>query len=315
MRKGTAALTDDPLEALWFGDDDLLGLNPKAARSVAAAAAQAVGLKPFPAVAQHVLELLENPDVAMPELRVAIEQDAALASRLLRVVNSAAYRRGPAARSIDDAVVRLGLQQVKGIVAGITAFGMFPTEHPLADDVRVHCAGVAALVGVIGREWRGARGAGDLFLLGLLHDIGKLASLQVGEFPYGEVEDPQTFQTPDRLPVWERGQAGYDHGALGATVLHGWDFDDRLVKVVAWHHEPGRAYAEGAEVGLSVALLRVADALEYHLRGRRELDAGFVENLARHGDCSYAGLSADVLLAAGPKLVAAREEVLATLIE
>ncbi|MGF1465921.1 MAG: HDOD domain-containing protein [Sandaracinaceae bacterium] len=306
-------LTEDPVEAEWFGGRGDLRLRPDAVRSVAAAAAQAVGVKVFPAVARHVMSLLADERCTIRSLRVAIEQDPGLAGRLLRVANCAAYTRGTACRSIDDAVLRLGYRQVRGIVAGITAFGMFPTACPVGHAVRAHSAGVAAILGVLGRAWR-TGDAGDLFLVGLLHDLGKLAGLQVGEFPYNDLEDDD-LRAPDRVHVWERARAGYDHAALGAAVLHGWRFDSVVVRTVAAHHDPGLAYAEDGGVGLGVALLRLAEAIEYQLHRGPELDADFLDEVGRSGECSYAGFSREVLYGMWPRLAACHHELQAALID
>ena len=299
------------VEASWFGDD-LLAVEGRAAQSGAAAAAQAVGLKVFPAVAQHVMGLLADPHATIGDLRGPIEQDAALASRLLRVANSVAYSRGRPVASIDDAVLRLGHAQVRAIVAGISAFGMFPAEGEVAERLRAHGAGVAAVVGVLGRTWRQEH-VGDLFLCGLLHDLGKLAALQVGEVSYADLPR-RVLETPDCVHRIERARTGYDHAALGATVLAGWRFDRDVVKTVAWHHRPGRAYAEGGDIGVSVALLRLADQIDYRLRTQPELDQAYLDELTQRGEASYCDLSRDVIEAVWPKLRQAHAEMQAALI-
>lgn len=313
MPQSAARVTDDPLESEWFAEDGVLGLNPRAARSVAAAAAQAVGLKTFPAVAQHVLGLVSDPDVAIGDLRGAIEQDAALAGRLLRVANCSAYTRTSRCKSIDDAVLRLGTNRVKNLVAGIAAFGMFPAESAFATEVRAHSAGVAAVVAQLGRHWRDGY-SGDLFLLGLLHDLGKLASLQVGDLPYPELTDEERAQ-PDRVHRWEQERVGYDHAALGATVLHGWRFDHALIEAVAWHHEPGRAMQAPGDVGLAVALLRLADGIDYALRDGPTPDREVIGALARSGAADYAGFDAPTLESLWTELADVHHEVQSALIE
>ncbi|HJL15395.1 MAG TPA: HDOD domain-containing protein [Sandaracinaceae bacterium LLY-WYZ-13_1] len=307
-----STLATSSLERSWFGDD-VLDLEARAARSVAATAAHAVGLKVFPAVARHLMALLDDPDVTIGALREPIEQDPALAARLLRVANSAAYAPGQPCRSIDEAVLRLGTQRVKAIVAGITAFGMFPADDAAAHRIRAHGAGVAAILGVLGGEWR--RGwVGDLFLVGLLHDLGKLAAIQVGEMSYERLP-VGVDGYPDRVHRYERLRLGFDHAALGAAILLGWNFDLEVSQVVAWHHRPGRAYAAGGGVGTAVALLRIADRVDFRLRDDPRLDEAFLDELFEHGEVGYVDLSRDVLAAMWPKLVAAHGELQRVLID
>ena len=55
-------LAESIREDLWFGDDDPERTAAEASRSLAAAAARAAGLKPFPVVAQRVMTLLADPE-------------------------------------------------------------------------------------------------------------------------------------------------------------------------------------------------------------------------------------------------------------
>jgi putative nucleotidyltransferase with HDIG domain len=161
---------------------------------------------------------------------------------------------------------------------------------------------------VLGTEWR-FTGVEHLFLSGLLHDIGKLLAVQVGEIRY-EALDPTALASPDQVHIHERAFAGYDHAVLGAHVLERWKLPDEISRVVALHHQPGRAFALGGSVGLGVALLRLADDIEFQIRGERALDEGYVEHLLRDGAAEYTQFSGAVLRAMWPKFVAARDEAM-----
>src|SRR4051794_36460682 len=62
----------------------------------------------LPDVATRALALTNDPTSRFPDLAKLIEQDAAIATRLLRVANSSAYAGGSAAVKLPQAVVRLG---------------------------------------------------------------------------------------------------------------------------------------------------------------------------------------------------------------
>jgi len=302
-------LAESIREELWFGDEDPQRTAEQASKSLAAAAALAAGLKPFPVVAQRVMLLLADPDTPIPKVRKAIEQDPALTARLLRVANSALYAPTAPCRSVEDAVMRLGSRAVSEIVVALATLGMFSdAKKGYGLTFRNHCLSVAAIARVLGGEWR-FKGVDNLFLSGLMHDIGKLLAMQVGEIRYEAVE-PIALVTPDLVHVHERAFCGYDHAVLGAHVLEHWKLPSEISHVVALHHQAGRAFAIGGNIGLSVALLRLADELEFQLRKSRELDEAFLERLALDGSAQYAQLSADVLRAMWPKFVAACDEAL-----
>lgn len=306
LRTGKAAvlratkLADAVVESYWFGDTDPERTALEASRSMAAAAAEAAGLKPFPAVASHVLRLANNPKATIDDLRHVVEGDPALAGQLLRVANSAAYRARHEIRDVGEAIMRLGAKQVGEIVVGVTTFGLFADVNGLGAAVRDHSAGVAALSRVLADEWYGGR-INNVFLCGLMHDLGKLLAIQVGEVVY-EHFDKSAVDTWDLAHIHERMLLGWDHAVLAAHVMEKWALPRDIVQVIAWHHQPAKAYGLGGDIAISVALLRIADRMEYQLRRSLEADEEFLRRMARDGALSYAGFSIDLVRALWPEL-------------
>lgn len=306
-------LAEEVRERLWFGEDDPQRTHFEASRTMAAHAAVATGLKPFPAAAQHALSVLRDPDATMRAIVEAIEKDPALASRLLRVANSPAYRGSRRCATIGEAVVRLGSREVNQLVAAVATMGLFVDQSGLGVEWRDHLAGVAAIARVLSEDYGPSIG-GQAFLCGLVHDLGKLLSLQVKEIPY-ETLSPKLHARPDELHVVERVLVGYDHAVLGAHVLSQWRFPERVTEVVAYHHQPGRAYAEGGDLALLVALVRVADALEYRLRlGSSLPEDEYFEELSRGSSASYLELGPALLRATWSRLVEATSEIATVLV-
>ncbi|MEM1415842.1 MAG: HDOD domain-containing protein [Myxococcota bacterium] len=309
---GASGLADNVLEELWFGDDDPQRDVRAASESMAAATAKATGLKPFPAVAQHVLGLLSDPQVNVKLLNEALEKDPILASQLLRLANSALFRPAVPYASLEAAIVRLGTQTVQELVASVAMMSLFEDAQKPAEAIRDHGAAVAAIGRILAQSVR-YRGVGTVFLTGLMHDVGKLMIHQVGELDYTAFVEELT--EPDRMHLIEREHLGYDHAVLGAHVLDAWHLPPALCRAVAWHHQPGRAYDEGTEDDqMVVSIVRLADHIEYQLRKDREADRDFLEHLALSGDNASTDFSADVLEAMWPKLVENVDELLSVLV-
>jgi HD-like signal output (HDOD) protein len=300
-------LADSVREQLWFGDDDPARSHAQASRSLAAALAKALGLKPFPAAAQRAIALLSDPESPLRKVREAIEQDPGIAAGVLRVANSAAFRSRYAINSIDEAVQRLGSRYVLEIVASVAAAGMFRDVQGAGRVVRDHCSRVGAMTRVLASEWH-QRSADNPFLCGLLHDFGKLLIMQAGSIDYRKL-DPLVFQRADEAFVHERAILGYDHAVLGGHILESWKLPANVAEVVALHHQPGRAYERGGELGLGVALVRLSNRIDYRLLRSPELDESFIAELAQDGGASYAGYTEDVLKAMWPKLVDAAQQM------
>jgi len=306
-RSGTAGrLADTVIEELWFGDEDPIRTHIEASTSLAATTAVVMGLKPFPAIAQRVMRMSQQPLTSATELSEVIERDPGLSARVLSMANSALYAPPRPCTSIANATVRLGIRNIGRIAVALVARGMFDDLEPLGARIRDHCIGVSLLarklcVGV--RELD----ADEMFLSGLLHDIGKLLATQTKELDYHAMEGDLT-RYPEEAHLRERQLVGWDHAVLAAHVIEQWQLPREIATVVAWHHQPGRAYAHGGAIAQAVALLRLADRLEYQLASSRAVDDSFFEELERQSMFEYTPHDAATLRGLWPQLVSSLDE-------
>ena len=300
-------ISDDPLQQMWFGDADPRRSFEEAKRSLAGAIGRATGLKPFPAVVQQVLEELDRPDFRVTDVIGMIAKDPALSAGFLRLANSVLFRRLAACDNVGVAVMRLGRQNVRDNVTALAMMGMFRNVQGYGARVRSHCAGVAAVARSLGNEWK-LRAADQVFLCGLLHDVGKLLCIETGEMNYDKLPQ-ELLEGTDLVHPRERERMGFDHAVLAGHVLTSWRIPEPVPHVVAWHHQPGRAYGFGGRIGLMVALLRLADAIELHLAKGPTLDPAYVEQLARSGEADYLEFDKNDLSEVWPALVEARNDV------
>ena len=301
-------LADSIDEALWFGIDDQEDTDELARASVAAEVARVSGLKPFPVVAARVLHELSQDDFSVARVSNLMESDPALAALVLRLVNSAAYGRGSRYTSVDHAVVRLGARRVRDLVAAAATMQMFHDVRGVGATFRDHCAATAAVVRILGQNYE-LPGGGSLFLAGLLHDVGKLLLLETREFDYMRLS-PQVLSRPDSVHTLEREHLSYDHAVLGANVLKAWTIPDPIPQIVAWHHQPNRAFQEGGDISVQVSLLRLADNIAWYLAQTSMPSAKFNEFLSQTPEASWVGLESNDLDRMWVSMVEARGHAL-----
>src|SRR5688572_22093621 len=81
---------------------------------------QCPSLPSLPSIAIQVLDLAQRPEADIAEIARVISKDPALATKILRTVNSSFYGRSQHVATVSHAMVILGLQSVKTLVLGFT---------------------------------------------------------------------------------------------------------------------------------------------------------------------------------------------------
>lgn len=178
----------------------------------------------LPAVAQHLIASLDDPDVRLDTLAQDLAHDPVLAARVVRAANSAFYAPARPIDSVDGALRYLGFNTVRSIVlTSVLAHAIaLPPDivHPIWRR-SLRTAGLALTMA----EWIKAPGQAA-FLAGLTHDLGGLV-LRFAE--------PDAMQRIDRACA-QQGRAAhlatewetFGTSALGvsAALLRIWAFPE-----------------------------------------------------------------------------------------
>jgi putative nucleotidyltransferase with HDIG domain len=301
----TTKLAETLLEELWFGEDDAHAITAQAAASFAAVLADLEGLRPFSDVARRVLEYVADPHFEVGRLQNIMEQDPALATKVLRLANSAAFRPREACASIRQAIMVLGSRTLGEVATSLSMMAMFSDLSGVGRAVRDHCASTAALVRALALHR--ANAGPNCYIVGLLHDFGKLLLIQAQPATYLKIHGHELADA-DTIHLRERQVLGFDHAVLGAHILKKWALPDPISKVVAWHHQPSRALAAGGEVALYVALVRLAERIDRILRLDSLPSTQETEHIAATAECDYLGFRARDLEKIWEELRAVQQE-------
>lgn len=306
MKSVTDPRSVRPESVRYWYDDSEDGSESEAANSLAAQAAKLSGLKPFPVVAQRVMTMVSSPDCNVPGLTEVIRNDPAVAARVMRLANSALFRMGQPADTIEQALMRLGTSTIYQLVTAIAVMGLFPGTNRIALTLRNHCTGVAAIGTTLAqsRKWIGAN---QVFLCGLMHDLGKLLLLQTEELDY-ETFSGEELRAEGAHPR-ERRQLGYDHAVLGAHVLNSWNLPEIVAQTVALHHQPWRATGPDFDpvVTQLVAYVRLANRIDHELQESPQLTPQLEADLTTGEDLAHAGLTLSNVEASWGDLIEARK--------
>jgi HD-like signal output (HDOD) protein len=224
----------------------------------------------LPDTAVRAVELANDPDCQMPQFARLIEGDAAIATAILRVANSAFYAGGMPAVKLQQAVVRLGVRPCQNL---IVAIGMRTLFRQLSAGARARCETlwhhayvVASICRQINRSFR-LGFDGEEFSAGLLHDLGRILLLLADPSCF-ELARAMDFHEEDVLDR-ERQAIGIDHCALGAWFGEHSKLPAALIQVIRHHHEP----VVSERSSDLVTLVATADDIANHLQLQSEPDA------------------------------------------
>lgn len=227
---------------------------------VTTALAHVTHLATLPHVTARILQLVEDPDVNAGELERLVLADAVLAARVLKVVNSAFYGRPASVNSIRQAIVMIGFPglRVIALAASLTklfrvtnAYTRFNPRGPW-----LHSAAAATAARLIAERLGGDRE--ELFLAGLLHDVGTVVALQALRNGYIDLLSVREASPDDDYLDLERRMLKTTHQELGLGLCDKWNFSATMRAAVGFHHDPTELEGDARRVA---AVVHVADRL------------------------------------------------------
>ncbi len=191
----------------------------------------------LPSIPQITIKFKELVDKGADYRQIAalLKQDLAITSKLIMVSNSVLYKGIETNKTLEQAVSRLGIavtQQYVNVVGNRALYTISQKKYiPYIEHLWHHslacayaCQSAAKTVG------HTTQFENDPFILGLLHDIGKLILLQV----ISELEAKGKFGgevlAEDVLKITE----AY-HGQFGSALLKRWHFLDTFAATAMYH--------------------------------------------------------------------------------
>lgn len=205
-------------------------------------AVAAVGdLATLPEVTIRIIEIVEDHKSTARDLHDVIKNDPALSVKVLKVVNSAFYGLPGQVASVDRAIILLGLSAVKNIAIAASIARLFKgkriSEQFSAADLWRHSVAVAVTARSLAKLSPHPVMTDEIFVAGLIHDIGALIERQTHSDQFAEVIN-RCMDSDVNFIECERQLIGADHQAFGVGLTVKWKFPRHLRAAVGFHHNP-----------------------------------------------------------------------------
>jgi putative nucleotidyltransferase with HDIG domain len=263
-------------------------------------------IPPLPDLVARLLSLLNKQDTEPAHLERLMQNDQVLVAKMLAMVNSPFYGMNRSIRTVKEAVMVLGFRGVRSLVLATSTAKFLQRDFSCygheSRGLWLHAASVAAGAKALAKACRfGSNDAEQLFVGGLLHDIGKLLLVShLGEHRQGLVEAPS-------LSEFERNSIGIDHAEAGGLVTAKWNLAPEIQELIRAHHGDGA----GGVSDKAIAVVRLADAFA-HERGTGYLPGMTPKSRVLLEDLQLLGLTSESWSALRDSLAVTMDDAVAS---
>lgn len=189
----------------------------------------------IPFLYRDISQLVEE-DANIEQIAKKIEQDQSIASKILKVANSAFY--GAKTGSIVQAIMYIGLINVKNIVLTNSVFNNFGEKTKYHELLWKHVNLTNKIVSIIYQKCLNKRLPNVYASAGLLHDIGRIVLLRFFSDRYEEVMKRIAAGDEKTMSEIETELIGFDHQQVGGYLLSWWEIPVPIVEAALYHHDP-----------------------------------------------------------------------------
>jgi putative nucleotidyltransferase with HDIG domain len=190
-----------------------------------------------------IMQEMRSPDASLKKVGDIISQDIAMTAKILQLINSAYFGLPRRITDPQQATIFLGIDTLKALVLTFHVFSEFSEDAELCEfslaDMLKHSIMVGRLAKEIAKvELDDTKILEEIYIAGILHDIGKLILLKLPE-QYREVMK-YIKSTGFSFVEAEYYVMKTSHAELGAYLLALWGIPDNIVETVAFHNNPSK---------------------------------------------------------------------------
>ncbi len=195
-----------------------------------------------PAVAASIFPYLASDTANTRALTDLLYLEPALSAKVLKVANSSLYRRSCSIATVPHAIISVGLEVVQEVVrdaieAGISTH-LFGGHEYLTHAFWRHSVVVARVAELI-REILRVDVSADIYLAGLLHDIGMLIVDDIeGDFYPQLMRESHGFSNLEQAEIE---YVGASHSMVGYWFAEKIGLPEIYKNVIKFHHAPQKA--------------------------------------------------------------------------
>ncbi len=200
-----------------------------------------IRLPVLPAIGMEVQQLVANENTSYEQIAEKVELDPSMSARILEVANSPLYAGTQKIQSIQNAISRIGIRETRNILQAVVAEGLFKVKDKelsdLLNNLWMHSLAVAYANEILAKALFIPESS-DFFMMGLLHDIGKLLIVHLTQEGVKEKMWTRKDITVDFLQEVFMAH----HNVIGLRLMEKWEYPDPFHSVVELHDDDDKVY-------------------------------------------------------------------------
>jgi HD-like signal output (HDOD) protein len=211
-------------------------------------------LASLPQTLAEVLRVLRDEHSSADQLARVLMKDPPLTAKVLRMANSPIYGIGQRIGSMIQAIRVLGDRQVTALALSSTVYDMTRDWLSTLDRMRFwrHSLETAIASRMIG-ESLGRKSTEELFLAGLLHDIGLLVLEKMEPKEFARIWNDAGKE--GGIVEMESQLWGTTHAEVGGYLLRKWHLPEAICQPVDQHHDEAILDKTGSDLVASQILM------------------------------------------------------------
>jgi HD-like signal output (HDOD) protein len=209
--------------------------RPSAAEDPVDALMKSIRIPPRPSLLADLQRELSSPDPSPETIGRIVASDVGMSGALLKLANSAVYGGRRKAKSIEQAILFLGINQVASLMTGLLARQAIPANSAaLASFWDVSTRRAQAMVFLSRRLRIGEADVAHTF--GLFCDTG--VPLLMDRFAdYAATYAAASLEAGRPFTALEEERHAASHAAIGCLLARNWGLSDHVAWAILHHHD------------------------------------------------------------------------------
>ena len=202
-------------------------------------ASEIIQMPQFPESIVTLQRELSDPNCSFESIADTISSDLTLTAEIMRIANSPVYMGRNKVTDITGAVRLIGMLGVKSVLYnyGVNKVLTRKYNKDVIKEINDHSFHVALLASFLAGYKKLGPLAQDIYVAALLHDVGKIIVKSLKKDLEIKLEK-LCKEKHIPISILDDLTEGFNHSLIGAEVARKWNFPEKYINTIAYHHIP-----------------------------------------------------------------------------